>query len=46
MIIIQFYIAKVAFTHAGLTTRYRTKTLHKIIFVLPRMVYKEDRKLA
>jgi len=24
-----------AFTHAGLTTRYRTKNLYKSIFVLP-----------
>jgi len=25
-----------AFTHAGLTTRYRTKGLYKSMFVLPR----------
>jgi len=36
-------------THAGLTTRYRTKSLYKCIFVLSRLrdiiLYEEDIKL-
>jgi len=39
-----------AFTHAGLTTKYRKESLYESIFLLPssrkRVVCEEDRKLA
>jgi len=38
-----------AFTHAGLTTRYPKKILHKSIYVVKvtrYIVYEEDRKLG